>query len=117
LLADLKQRCLFDTTLVIWDGKFGRTPMIQGNNGRNCNPYGFTIWLAEGGVRAGSVIGSTDDIGLRAAEQPQSVKNLHATILTALGLNPDDLLFERARRQERLTGVAQSWKTIPGVLS
>lgn len=57
------------------------------------------------------------DVGLRAAEQPQLVKNLHATILTALGLNPDDLFFEHAGRQERLTGVAQCWKTIPGVLS
>ncbi len=117
LLSDLKQRGLLDTTLVIWAGEFGRTPMKQGNNGRNHNPYGFTIWMAGGGVRAGSVIGSTDDIGLRAAEQPQPVKNLHATILTALGLNPDELFFEHAGRQERLTGVAQSWKTIPGVLS
>jgi hypothetical protein len=116
LLSDLKQRGLLDTTLVIWAGEFGRTPMMQGNNGRNHNPYGFTIWLAGGGVKAGSVIGSTDDIGLRAAEQPQPVKNLHATILTALGLHPDDLFFESAGRQERLTGVAQSWKTIPGVL-
>ncbi|MDA1018263.1 MAG: DUF1501 domain-containing protein, partial [Planctomycetota bacterium] len=115
LLSDLKQRGLLDTTLVIWAGEFGRTPMKQGNSGRNHNPYGFTIWLAGGGVKAGNVIGSTDDIGLRAAEQPQSAKNLHATILTALGLNPDDLYFEHAGRQERLTGVAQSWKTIPGV--
>ena len=116
LLSDLKQRGLLDTTLVIWAGEFGRTPMMQGNNGRNHNPYGFTIWMAGGGVNAGRVIGSTDDIGLRAADQPQTVKNLHATILTALGLNPDDLFFEHAGRQERLTGVAQSWKTIPGVL-
>ena len=116
LLADLKQRGLLDSTLVIWAGEFGRTPMMQGNNGRNHNPYGFTIWMAGGGVKAGSVIGSTDEIGLRAAEQPQSIKNLHATILTALGLNPDDLFLEHAGRQERLTGVAQSWKTIPGVL-
>lgn len=116
LLADLKERGLLETTLVIWAGEFGRTPMMQGNNGRNHNPYGFTIWMAGGGVNAGSVIGSTDDIGLRASEQPQPVKNLHATILTALGLNPDDLFFEHAGRQERLTGVAQSWKTIPGVL-
>ncbi len=117
LLSDLKQRGLLDTTLVIWAGEFGRTPMMQGSSGRNHNPYGFTIWLAGGGVKAGTVIGSTDDIGLRAAEQPQPVKNLHATILTALGLNPDDLFFEHAGRQERLTGVAQSWKTIPGVLA
>jgi hypothetical protein len=116
LLSDLKQRGLLDTTLVIWAGEFGRTPMMQGNQGRNHNPYGFTIWLAGAGVKGGNVIGSTDEIGLRAAEQPESVKNLHATILTALGLNPDDLFFEHAGRQERLTGVAQSWKTIPGVL-
>lgn len=117
LLNDLQQRGLLDTTLVIWAGEFGRTPMMQGNNGRNHNPYGFTIWLAGGGVKAGSVIGATDEIGLRAVEQPQPVKNLHATIVTALGLNPDELFFESNGRQERLTGVAQSWKVIPGVLS
>lgn len=117
LLGDLKQRGLLDTTLVIWAGEFGRTPMMQGNKGRNHNPYGFTIWLAGGGVKSGSVIGATDEIGLRAVDQIQPVKNLHATILTALGLNPDDLYFENNGRQERLTGVAQSWKTIPGVLS
>lgn len=117
LIADLKQRGLLETTLVIWAGEFGRTPMMQGNEGRNHNPYGFNIWMAGGGVKAGSTIGSTDEIGLRAAEEPQSVKNLHATILTALGLQPDDLFFENAGRQERLTGVAQSWDIIPGVLS
>ncbi len=117
LLGDLKQRGLLDTTLVIWAGEFGRTPMMQGNKGRNHNPYGFTVWLAGGGVKAGSVIGATDEIGLRAVDQIQPVKNLHATILTALGLSPDDLFFENNGRQERLTGVAQSWKTIPGVLS
>jgi len=90
----LKQRGLLDSTLVIWAGEFGRTPMMQGNNGRNHNPYGFTIWMADGGVEAGTVIGSTDAIGLRAADQPQPLKNLHATILTALGLNPDLHLFE-----------------------
>ncbi len=115
LLADLKQRGLLDTTLVIWAGEFGRTPMMQGNQGRNHNPYGFTIWLAGGGVNAGHVIGATDEIGLRAVDQIQPVKNLHATILSALGLHPDELFFEHAGRQERLTGVAQSWKIIPGV--
>jgi len=117
LLDDLEQRGLLDTTLVIWAGEFGRTPMMQGNGGRNHNPYGFTIWMAGGGVRPGAAIGATDEIGLRALEEPQHVKNLHATILTALGLNPDDLFFEHAGRQERLTGVAQSWNLIPGVLS
>ena len=116
LLADLRQRGLMDSTLVIWAGEFGRTPMMQGNQGRNHNPYGFTIWMAGGGVKPGQAIGATDAIGLRAEEQPQSVKNLHATILSALGLQPDDLFFESNGRQERLTGVALSWKTIPGVL-
>jgi hypothetical protein len=90
--------------------------MMQGNGGRNHNPYGFTVWMAGGGTRGGVAIGSTDEIGLRAAENPQPVKNLHGTILTALGLGPDELYFENAGRQERLTGVAQSWKLIPGVL-
>ena len=117
LLEDLKQRGLLDTTLVIWAGEFGRTPMKQGGSGRNHNPYGFNVWLAGGGVTAGATIGATDAIGLRAVEQPQPVKNLHATILTALGLAPDDLFFEHQGRQERLTGVAQSWKLIPGVLT
>lgn len=117
LLSDLKQRGLLDSTLVIWAGEFGRTPMMQGSNGRNHNPYGFAIWMAGGSVNAGHSIGATDELGLRAVEQPQPVKNLHATILTALGLRPDDLFFENNGRQERLTGVAQSWKIIPGVLS
>ena len=116
LLADLKQRGLLESTLVVWAGEFGRTPMMQGDQGRNHNPYGFTIWLAGGGVNAGAVIGATDEIGLRAVDQIQPIKNLHATILTALGLNPDELFFEHHGRKERLTGVAQSWQTIPGVL-
>lgn len=117
LLQDLKQRGLLESTLVIWAGEFGRTPMRQGSSGRNHNPYGFTIWLAGGGVRGGTAVGATDEIGLRAVEQPQPVRNLHATILSALGLAPDDLFFENNGRQERLTGVAQSWEIIPGVFS
>jgi uncharacterized protein (DUF1501 family) len=115
LLEDLKQRGLLDTTLVVWAGEFGRTPMMQGGNGRNHNPYGFTVWLAGAGVQGGHAIGATDEIGLRAVDKIQPVKNLHATILTALGIHPDELHFEHNGRQERLTGVAQSWKTIPGV--
>jgi uncharacterized protein (DUF1501 family) len=117
LLQDLHQRGLLDTTLVIWAGEFGRTPMMQGSSGRNHNPYGFTIWLAGAGVNAGKAIGSTDEIGLRASDSPQTVRNLHATILTALGIQPDELFFEHLGRQERLTGVAQSWNLIPEVLS
>lgn len=116
LLADLATRGMLDDTLVVWAGEFGRTPMMQGNKGRNHNPYGFTIWMAGGGVRPG-VIGATDEIGLRAVGDVQPVRNLHATILTALGLHPDELQFEFNGRQERLTGVAQSWKLIPGALA
>jgi len=117
LLQDLDQRGLLDSTLVLWAGEFGRTPMMQGSSGRNHNPFGFTVWMAGAGINAGTVIGSTDEIGLRAVESPQSVKNLHATLLTALGLNPDELSFDHLGRQERLTGVAESWEIIPGALS
>lgn len=117
LLADLERRGLLDETLVVWAGEFGRTPMEQGSGGRNHNPYGFTIWMAGGGVRGGRVIGATDAIGLRAERDPQPVKNLHATILTAMGLRPDELSFENNGRPERLTGVAGSSSVIPGVLA
>jgi hypothetical protein len=116
LLTDLKERGLLDDTLVIWGGEFGRTPMMQGSGGRNHNPYGFTMWLAGGGVKGGQSIGATDEIGLRAVESPHSVKDLHATILTALGLRPEDLFFAHNGRPERLTGVAGSATPIPGVL-
>jgi hypothetical protein len=115
LLADLKQRGLLDDTLVIWAGEFGRTPMLQGSKGRNHNPYGFTVWLAGGGVRGGQSIGATDAVGLRAEEDPVSVKDFHATILHALGLRNDDLFFEHNGRPERLTGVAGSGKVVRGV--
>ena len=117
LLADLKRRGLLDETLVLWTSEFGRTPMEQGNAGRNHNPYGFTIWMAGGGVRGGQAVGATDEIGLRAEIDPHPVKDLHNTILTAMGLRPDDLFFEHNGRPERLTGVAGSSKIIPGVLA
>lgn len=117
LLADLKQRGLLDSTLVIWASEFGRTPMMQGNNGRQHNASGYTIWMAGGGVRAGVRIGATDDIGLMAVEKPIQFRDLHATILTAMGLSYEDLAFEVSGRQERLTGVAGSAKVIDGVLS
>lgn len=116
LLADLKQRGLLDETLVIWASEFGRTPMMQGNNGRQHNAAGFTLWLAGGGVKPGQRIGATDEIGLMAIDRPQPFRNLHATILTALGLSYEDLSFEVAGRPERLTGVAGSAKPIEGVL-
>ena len=115
LLADLKQRGLLDETLVVWAGEFGRTPMEQGNAGRNHNPYGFTVWLAGGGTRGGRSIGETDEVGLRAVVEPHPVKDLHATILHLMGLSPDDLFFEHNGRPERLTGVAGTAKPIRGV--
>lgn len=116
LLADLKQRGLLDGTLVIWASEFGRTPMMQGDKGRQHNAAGFTVWMAGGGIKPGR-IGMTDDIGLMAVDQPIHFKDLHATILRAMGLHHDDLGFETSGRIERLTGVAQSASVIPGVLS
>jgi hypothetical protein len=117
LLTDLKQRGLLDSTLVIWAGEFGRTPMEQGTLGRNHNPYGFSIWMAGGGIKGGQTIGATDEIGLRAQESPFRVKDLHATILHAMGLRSDDLFFEHNGRPERLTGVAGSSKIIESVFA
>jgi uncharacterized protein (DUF1501 family) len=116
LLEDLKQRGLLDETLVIWASEFGRTPMMQGTDGRQHNAAGFTIWMAGGGVKPGARIGATDEIGLMAVEQPHPFRDLHATILAALGMKGDDLYFEHNSRMERLTGVAGSARVIPGVL-
>src|SRR6185436_17443823 len=79
LLTDLKQRGLLDSTLVLWASEFGRTPMMQGELGRQHNCAGFTVWLAGGGVKPGVRIGSTDAVGIMAAEQPHPVRDLHAT--------------------------------------
>jgi hypothetical protein len=117
LLSDLKQRGLLETTLVVWASEFGRTPMMQGDVGRQHNAAGFTVWLAGGGVRPGVHIGATDDLGLMATQNPQPFHNLHATILTALGITPDDLGYEVNGRIERLTGVAGSARAIDGVLA
>jgi hypothetical protein len=116
LLTDLKQRGLLDSTLVIWASEFGRTPMMQGNNGRQHNAAGFTVWLAGGGVQPGVRIGATDELGLLAVERPCPFRDLHATLLQALGLEHQELQFEIDGRKERLTGVAGAAKIIPGVL-
>jgi hypothetical protein len=117
LLGDLKQRGLLDSTLVIWASEFGRTPMMQGDKGRQHNAAGFTVWMAGGGVQPGIRIGATDDIGLMAVDRPHPFKDLHATILTALGIRYEELSFEVSGRQERLTGVAGTARVIPGVLA
>ncbi len=103
LLTDLKRRGLLDDTLVIWGGEFGRTPMTEGTTGRDHNPHGFTTWLAGGGVRGGQVVGATDAVGLRAAEDRVHVHDLHATILHLLGFNHRKLTFRHDGRNERLT--------------
>jgi hypothetical protein len=103
LLKDLKTRGLLDSTLVIWGGEFGRTPMSEKGDGRDHNPYGFTMWLAGGGVQGGQVIGSTDEIGLRAVEDRLHVHDLHATILWLLGLDHMQLIYRYKGRPERPT--------------
>jgi hypothetical protein len=109
LLTDLKSRGLLDTTLVIWGGEFGRTPVSDGGSGgsegRDHNPYGFTIWMAGGGVKGGKVIGSTDELGLRAAEDPVHLHDLHATILGLVGLDHTKLTYPYLGREFRLTDV------------
>jgi hypothetical protein len=105
LLKDLKQRGLLDTTLVVWASEFGRTPMSQGGKGRDHNPYGFTMWMAGGGVKGGQAIGATDEFGLRAVEERVSVNDFHATLLHLLGLDHEKLTFLHSGRDERLTDV------------
>ena len=106
LLHDLKQRGLLEDTLVIWGGEFGRMPMSEKGKGRDHNPYGFTTVLAGAGVKRGHVHGSTDEFGLRAAEDPVHVNDLHATILHLLGIDHERLTFRHNGRDERLTNVA-----------
>ncbi len=105
LLADLKARGLLDDTLVVWGGEFGRTPIAQGNDGRDHNPQGFTMWLAGGGVKGGIAYGETDDYGYYAVENRVHMHDLHATILHQLGLNHEQLTYRYSGRDFRLTDV------------
>ena len=111
LLTDLKQRGMLEDTLVIWGGEFGRTPTVEleGDGkpklGRDHNHYGFTVWLAGGGIRGGTVYGATDDFGFAAVENRTSVHDLHATILHTLGLDHERLTYRYAGRDFRLTDV------------
>jgi hypothetical protein len=109
LLTDLKARGLLDSTLVIWGGEFGRSPTSDGgpggSEGRDHNPYGFTIWMAGGGVKGGKVIGNTDELGLRAVDNPVHLNDLHATILGLLGLDHMKLTYHYLGRDFRLTDV------------
>jgi hypothetical protein len=117
LLADLKDRGLLESTLVIWASEFGRTPMEQGDAGRQHNAAGFTVWMAGGGVKPGLRLGATDELGLMAVERPLPFRDLHATVLTLLGLNYEQLFFETSGRLERLTGVQNQAQVIREVIA
>ena len=106
LLADLKSRGLLDETLVVWGGEFGRTPFNEKGKGRDHNPWGFTIFMAGGGIKGGQVIGTTDEIGLRGIERRTHVHDIHATILHAIGLNHINVTYLHNGRAERPTIVA-----------
>ncbi|MBK7876440.1 MAG: DUF1501 domain-containing protein [Planctomycetes bacterium] len=105
-LADLKARGLLDDTLVLWGGEFGRTPTVQGADGRDHNPHGFTMWLAGGGVKRGFSYGETDDYGYYATLDKVHVHDLHATILALMGLDHEQLTYRWAGRDFRLTDVS-----------
>ncbi len=105
LLTDLSQRGLLDSTLIVWVGEFGRTPIRQGSNGRDHHPYGFSAWLAGGGVAGGKTIGATDDFGFNAVDDKVHVNDLHATMLGLLGLDHEELTYYFEGRDHRLTDV------------
>jgi hypothetical protein len=105
LLEDLHQRGLLDETLIVWGGEFGRTPIMQGSDGRDHHPYGFSMWMAGGGIQGGKIIGATDDFGFQAVEDKVHVNDLHATILSLLGLDHEALTYLFEGRERRLTDV------------
>jgi hypothetical protein len=103
LIADLKSRGMLEDTLVVWGGEFGRTPFNEHSNGRDHNPWGFSMFMAGGGVKGGQTIGSTDEIGLRAVDKPYHVHDIHASILDLLGLDHVQLTYMHNGRAERPT--------------
>jgi uncharacterized protein (DUF1501 family) len=104
-LADLKSRGLLDSTLVVWAGEFGRTPFAQGRDGRDHNPFGFTVWLAGGGVKPGIAFGETDEWGYHAVRDKLEMYDLHATMLHLLGIDHTKLTVRFGGRDMRLTDV------------
>ncbi len=115
LLGDLKQRGMLEETLVIWSGEFGRTPFAQGSNGRDHNPWGFSLWMAGGGIKGGTVYGATDDFGYKAIEDKVEIYDLHATMLHLLGIDHKRLTYRWSGRDMRLTDV--HGKLIDGILA
>jgi hypothetical protein len=115
LLRDLKARGLLNETLVIWGGEFGRTPMAQGSDGRDHNPFGSTVWLAGGGVKGGTVHGATDDYGYHVVENKVEIYDLHATMLHLLGMDHKRLTYRFGGRDMRLTDV--HGEVVQGILA
>lgn len=105
LLKDLKSRGLLDETVVVWAGEFGRTPHAPGRDGRDHHPEGFSLWLAGGGIKGGTVVGATDELGMHAVDQVTTIHDLHATVLHLLGLNHEQLTYRFGGRDFRLTDV------------
>jgi len=106
LLTDLKARGLLKDTLVLWGGEFGRTPTAESSDGREHHPFGFSMWLAGGGVKGGQVYGATDDFGWHAVDKKVHVHDLHATLLHQMGLDHEKLTYRHAGRDYRLTDVS-----------
>jgi hypothetical protein len=105
LLQDLKARGLLDSTLVVWSGEFGRTPLSQGKNGRDHHPYGFTMWMAGAGIKGGQVLGGTDEFGVQAVDMPVTAHDVNATLLRLIGLDHEKLTYFYQGRDQRLTDV------------
>ena len=105
LLADLKERGLLDSTLVVFTGEFGRTPFAQGRDGRDHNPFGFSLWMAGGGIKGGSVYGATDEFGYKAVENKVEIHDLHATMLHLFGMDHEKTTYRFSGRDMRLTDV------------
>lgn len=105
LLKDLKQRGMLDETLVVWTGEFGRTPFAQGRNGRDHNPFGFSSWMAGGGIKGGTTFGATDEYGYKAVQNPIQMHDFHATMLHLLGVDHTRSTFRFSGRDMRLTDV------------
>ncbi|MFN0128526.1 MAG: DUF1501 domain-containing protein [Verrucomicrobiales bacterium] len=105
LIGDLKDRGMLDETLIVFTGEFGRTPFSQGSNGRDHNPYGFSVWMAGGGIKGGVAYGATDDLGYRAVTNVSTVYDLWATVLHQLGIDHERLTFRWSGRDLRLTDV------------
>ena len=118
LLEDLKQRGLLDSTLIVWGGEFGRQPVAEyeRGTGRDHNAYGFTMWMAGGGIKGGVSVGQTDELGSKAVENPYQVKHLHATMLNQLGFDPNRLSFFYGGLNQKLVGVEHT-NTIKEVIA